>query len=59
MYKRQLLCNASGMLWALVLIHGESWWGAGMAGYLMKASGLWLSHKTQKAQATSSVVDPA
>ncbi|MFG0835662.1 DUF1097 domain-containing protein [Aeromonas bivalvium] len=30
-----LLCNASGMLWALLLIHGESWWGAGVAGYLM------------------------
>lgn len=30
-----LLCNATGMLWALLLIHGESWWGAGMAGYLM------------------------
>ncbi|MNR14371.1 Inner membrane protein YcdZ [compost metagenome] len=23
------------MLWALLLIHGEGWWGAGMAGYLM------------------------
>ena len=23
-----LLCNASGMLWGLLLIHGESWWGA-------------------------------
>lgn len=30
-----LLCNASGMVWGLLLIHGESWWGAGMAGYLM------------------------
>ncbi len=30
-----LLCNTSGMLWALLLIHGEGWWGAGMAGYLM------------------------
>ena len=29
-----LLCNATGMLWALLLIHGEGWWGAGMAGYL-------------------------
>ncbi|PTT50419.1 DUF1097 domain-containing protein, partial [Aeromonas sp. HMWF014] len=28
-------------------------------GYLMKASGLWLSHKTQKAQAATAVVDPA
>lgn len=108
-----LLCNASGMLWALLLIHGESWWGAGMAGYLMtgvvatlmcvqarqqwlayipgtfagccatfgaagewrlilpslvigalfgylmKASGLWLSHKTQKTHATAGVTDPA
>ena len=30
-----LLCNASGMLWALLLIHGDAWWGAGVAGYLM------------------------
>ena len=28
-------------------------------GYLMKASGLWLSQKTQKAQATAGVTDPA
>jgi len=28
-------------------------------GYLMKASGLWLSHKTQKADAAPAVVDPA
>jgi len=28
-------------------------------GYLMKASGLWLSHKTQKTQATAGVTDPA
>ncbi|MDM5122553.1 DUF1097 domain-containing protein [Aeromonas rivipollensis] len=108
-----LLCNATGMLWALLLIHGEGWWGAGMAGYLMtgvvatlmcvqakqqwlgyipgtfagccatfgaagewrlilpslvigalfgylmKASGLWLSDKTRKAQDANSAVDPA
>ena len=28
-------------------------------GYLMKASGLWLSQKTQKAQTSTAVVDPA
>ena len=28
-------------------------------GYLMKASGLWLSDKTRKAQAANSAVDPA
>jgi hypothetical protein len=22
-----LLCNTTGMLWALLLIHGETWWG--------------------------------
>jgi hypothetical protein len=27
--------------------------------YPMKASGLWLSHKTQKADAAPAVVDPA
>ncbi len=108
-----LLCNASGMLWALLLIHGDAWWGAGVAGYLMtgvvatpdvragqaavarlhsrhlrrllrhlrcggewrlilpsliigalfgylmKASGLWLSRKTQKTQAIAGVTDPA
>ncbi|ATP11303.1 MULTISPECIES: DUF1097 domain-containing protein [Aeromonas] len=108
-----MLCNGSGMLWALLLIHGDAWWGAGMAGYmmtgvvatlmcvqakqqwlgyipgtfagccatfgaagewrlilpslvigalfgyLMKASGLWLSQKTQKAQTSTAVVDPA
>ena len=85
-----IFCNTSGMLWALLLIHGDSLWGAGVAGYvmtgvvatlmcvqakqqwilpsliigalfgyLMKASGLWLSHKTQKADAAPAVVDPA
>ncbi|CAJ1922402.1 MULTISPECIES: DUF1097 domain-containing protein [Aeromonas] len=108
-----IFCNTSGMLWALLLIHGDSLWGAGVGGYvmtgvvatlmcvqakqqwlgyipgtfagccatfgaagewrlilpsliigalfgyLMKASGLWLSHKTQKADAAPAVVDPA
>lgn len=30
-----LFCNASGMLWALLLIHGDRLWGAGVAGYVM------------------------
>ncbi|QFI53617.1 DUF1097 domain-containing protein [Aeromonas simiae] len=32
---KTLLCNSSGMLWALLLIHGDAWWGHGTAGYLM------------------------
>lgn len=32
---KTLLCNASGMLWALLLIQGGEWWGTGLAGYLM------------------------
>ncbi len=30
-----IFCNTSGMLWALLLIHGDSLWGAGVAGYVM------------------------
>ena len=30
-----IFCNASGMLWALLLIHGGDLWGAGVAGYVM------------------------
>ncbi|MFB2902932.1 DUF1097 domain-containing protein, partial [Aeromonas veronii] len=29
-----IFCNTSGMLWALLLIHGDSLWGAGVAGYV-------------------------
>lgn len=32
---KTLLCNSNGMLWALLLIHGDAWWGHGTAGYLM------------------------
>ncbi|MGL5039740.1 MAG: DUF1097 domain-containing protein [Aeromonas sp.] len=106
-----LLCNTSGMLWALLLIHGDSLWGAGVMGYvmtgvvatfmclqakqqwlsyipgtfagccatfgaagqwplilpsliigalfgyLMKASGVWLSHKTQKTNPSNTAGD--
>ena len=30
-----LLCNTSGMLWALLLIDGSQWWGMGTLSYVM------------------------
>ncbi|MFB2863187.1 DUF1097 domain-containing protein [Aeromonas sp. MdU4] len=32
-----IFCNTTGMLWGLLLIHGDGWWGAGVAGYVMTA----------------------